>query len=327
MRVFDSILETIGRTPLVRVNKTAAGVGSEIYAKVEFFNPGGSVKDRIALAMLDAAERDHLIDKDTTIIEATAGNTGMGLALVAATRGYRCIFVLPDKMSSEKVDLLKAFGAEIVITPTSVAPDHPDSYNSVADRLAREIPNAFRPNQFANMNNPDAHYHTTGPEIWADTDGTIDVFVAGVGTGGTVSGVAAYIKERKPSVKVVVADPVGSILSGGAGGSWKVEGIGEDFYPDTFRKDLVDEYITVGDEESFKVARRLTREDGIFVGGSAGTAMAAALRYAGRTNKRLTVVVLMPDTGRNYLSKIYSDEWMAEQGWLEAEAERLKDAV
>ncbi|RJQ54924.1 MAG: cysteine synthase family protein [Actinobacteria bacterium] len=308
---YDSILETVGGTPLVRMRRLGQGLEADLYAKVEYFNPGGSVKDRIALSMLLQAEREGLVHKGTTIIEATAGNTGTGLALVAAVRGYRCIFVLPDKMSSDKVQLLEAYGAETVIVPTNVGPDDPQNYNVVADRLAREIPNAFRPNQFENRANPHAHYETTGPEIWNDTAGGIDVFVAGVGTGGTVSGVGRYLKERKPSVKIVVADPVGSVLSGAdSPGSWKVEGIGEDFFPDNFERELVDEYVTVSDEESFCAARALARREGLLVGGSSGTAMAAALRYARRERRAEKVVVMMPDTGRNYLSKMFNETWM-----------------
>ncbi len=309
---YENVLETVGRTPLIRMPKMSQGLAPDLYAKVEYFNPGGSVKDRIALSMLEQAEREGLVREGTTIIEATAGNTGTGLALVAAVRGYRCIFVLPDKMSSDKVQLLRAYGAETVIVPTNVGPDDPQNYNMVADRLAGEIPDSFRPNQFANKANPRAHYETTGPEIWEDAQGQIDVFVAGVGTGGTVSGVGRYLKERKPSVKIVVADPEGSVISGAEEpGSWKVEGIGEDFFPDNFDREIVDEYETVTDQESFCAGRALARREGLLVGGSSGTAMAAALRYARRSKRHESIVVLMPDTGRNYLSKMYSDEWMA----------------
>lgn len=312
---YESILETIGRTPLVKLSRATAQVGADIYGKIEYFNPGGSVKDRIALAMVLKAEREGLINSETTIIEATAGNTGTGLALVAAIRGYKCIFVLPDKMSSDKVRLLEAYGARTVITPTNVGPDDPDNYNEVAKRLAREIPNSFLPSQFTNLSNPEAHYMTTGPEIWDDTEGEIEIFVAGVGTGGTVSGVGKYLKERKPSVRVVVADPVGSILSGGESGSWKVEGIGEDFFPATFDEKLVDEYVRVSDKESFHAARALAREEGLLVGGSSGTAMAAAIKYLGATHAKGQAVVMMPDTGRNYLSKMFDDEWLRANGF------------
>ncbi len=307
----DSILQSIGKTPLVRLRRLAADVPATVAIKVESQNPGGSIKDRVGLAMIVEAERRGLLRPGGTIIEATAGNTGVGLAMVAAVRGYRCIFVLPDKMASEKIALLKAYGAEVVITPTGVPPDSPDSYNGVADRLTREVPGAWRPNQFANLANPDIHYHSTGPEIWEQTDGRITAFVAGVGTGGTVTGVARYLKERKPDVRIVGADPEGSVLSGGSGKAWKVEGIGEDFVPKTFNSTLVDEWIRVGDAESFHVARQLARREGILAGGSSGTNLAAALRYARRCTRDDLVVTLVCDTGRNYLSKFYDDSWLA----------------
>jgi cystathionine beta-synthase len=269
--------------------------------------------------MIVEAERRGLLRPGGTIIEATAGNTGVGLAMVAAVKGYRCIFVLPDKMSSEKIALLKAYGAEVVITPTSVPPDSPESYNGVADRLAREIPGAWRPNQFANLSNPDIHYHTTGPEIWEQTEGRITAFVSGVGTGGTISGVARYLKERKPDVKIVGADPEGSVLSGGSPRPWKVEGIGEDFVPRTFNSQLVDDWIRVSDAESFHVARDLARREGILAGGSTGTNVAAALRYARRLTREDLVVTLVCDTGRNYLSKFFDDNWLAANNLLEVE--------
>jgi cystathionine beta-synthase len=308
----DSILQSIGKTPLVRLRRLASEVPATVAVKVESQNPGGSIKDRVGLAMIVEAERRGLLRSGGTIIEATAGNTGVGLAMVAAVRGYRCIFVLPDKMSGEKIALLKAYGAEVVVTPTAVPPDSPDSYNGVADRLAREIPGAWRPNQFTNLANPDIHYHTTGPEIWDQTEGRITAFVAGVGTGGTVSGVARYLKERKPDVKIVGADPEGSVLSGGSGRPWKVEGIGEDFVPKTFNSQLVDEWVRVSDSESFHVARELARREGILAGGSSGTNLAAALRYARRCTSEDLVVTLVCDTGRNYLSKFYDDAWLAE---------------
>jgi len=317
MKYFQSVLEAIGRTPLIRLSKVIDGLPVTMLAKVECLNPGGSVKDRIGLAMIDDAERRGLLKPGGTIIEATAGNTGVGLALVAASKGYRCIFVMPDKMSEDKVNLLKAYGAEVVITPTSVPPDSPESYNGVAERLAREIPGAFRPNQFANPKNPEAHYSTTGPEIWHDTAGQVDVFVAGMGTGGTISGVGRYLKERKPDVLVVGADPQGSILSGDSPKSYRVEGIGEDFIPATFNRQVVDDMVRVSDAESFAMARRLAREEGLLVGGSAGTAVAAAVKYARRLEPGKLVVVLLPDTGRNYLSKIFSERWMQENGYLD----------
>jgi cystathionine beta-synthase len=269
--------------------------------------------------MITEAERRGFLRPGGTIIEATAGNTGVGLAMVAAVRGYRCIFVLPDKMAAEKIALLKAYGAEVVVTPTAVPPDSPDSYNGVADRLAREIPGAWRPNQFTNLANPDIHYHMTGPEIWEQTEGLITVFVAGVGTGGTISGVARYLKERKPDVRIVGADPEGSVLSGGSPRPWKVEGIGEDFVPKTFNSQLVDEWVRVGDAESFRVARQLARREGILAGGSTGTNLAAALRYARRCTRDDLVVTLVCDTGRNYLSKFYDDAWLAANNLAEVE--------
>jgi cystathionine beta-synthase len=313
----ESVLDAIGDTPLIRLNKVAGDLPVQLWAKVEYFNPGGSIKDRIGLEMIEDAERRGLLKPGGTIIEATAGNTGVGLALAAAVKGYRSIFVLPDKMSQEKVNLLSAYGAEIVITPTSVAPDSPDSYNGVADRLAREIPESFRPSQFANQRNPEAHYRTTGPEIWRDTDGAVDVFVAGIGTGGTISGVGRYLKEQKPEVLVIGADPEGSILSGDAPRPWKVEGIGEDYIPATFDRQVVDEFVRVSDAESFEMARRLAREEGLLVGGSAGTAVAAAIKYARRLPAGKTIVALLPDTGRNYLTKFFSDAWLIENGCTE----------
>src|SRR3989339_905374 len=317
MAHYNTILDTIGRTPLVRLNSLARDVSSEIYVKVEYLNPGGSVKDRVGLAMIEAAEQEGLLKPHGTIVEATAGNTGVGLAMVAAIKKYRCIFVMPDKMSQDKVNLLKAYGAEVIITPTSVPPDSPESYNGVADRLAQEIPNSFRPNQFANPNNPNAHYQTTGPEIWNDTDGKVDVLVASMGTGGTISGTAKFLKEKNPKIIVVGADPEGSILSGDTPKSYKVEGIGEDFIPKTFNRQMVDEMVRVSDKESFNAARRLAREEGLLVGGSAGTAVAAALKYAQRLEKPKYIVVLLPDTGRNYLTKIFSDKWMQKNGFWE----------
>ena len=322
MTQFNNVLEAIGHTPLIKLNKVTKGIKSSIYVKVEFLNPGGSVKDRIGLKMIEAAEREGRLKPGGTIIEATAGNTGVGLALVAAVKGYRCIFVMPDKMSNEKINLLKAYGAEVVITPTSVAPDSPESYNGVADRLAKEIPNAFRPNQFENPNNPLAHYLTTGPEVWDDSKGKVEIFVAGMGTGGTISGTGKYLKEKNPNIVIVGADPQGSILSGDSPCSYKVEGIGEDFIPKTFTRQVVDEMIRVSDKESFNMARRLTREEGLLVGGSAGTALAAALKYDQRMEKPKYIVVLLPDTGRNYINKIFSDQWMQENGFWEGKISR-----
>ncbi|TLM97624.1 MAG: cysteine synthase family protein [Actinobacteria bacterium] len=315
MAYYETVLDAIGHTPLVRLPRIDADLPATILAKLELLNPGGSQKDRIALAMVHAAEQRGDLAPGGTIVEATAGNTGVGLAMAAAVKGYRCVFAVPDKMSTEKVALLRAFGAEVVWTPTAVPPDSPDSYNSVADRLAREIPGAWRPGQFTNDANPYAHYATTGPEIWADAAGRVDAFVAGVGTGGTLSGVAHYLREHNPGVRIVGADPSGSILSGDDPGSWIVEGIGEDFFPDTFDAAMVDEWVRVTDAQSFAAARRLAREEGILAGGSAGTALHAAIDVAGRMPEGSVVVVLLPDTGRNYLSKFHSDEWLREHGF------------
>ena len=325
----DTILQSVGRTPLVKLRRVTAGLAPTIAAKVEAQNPGGSSKDRVAVAMIADAEKRGWLRAGGTIIEATAGNTGVGLAMAAAVKGYRCIFVLPDKMSGEKVALLRAYGAEVVITPTNVPPDSPDSYNGVADRLTHEIPGAWRPNQFANLSNPEVHYRTTGPEIWEQTDGRVTHVVGGVGTGGTLSGVGKYLKERNPEVRIIGADPEGSVLSGGTPGSWKVEGIGEDFVPKTFNSQLVDDWVRVGDAESFHVAREVARREGILLGGSCGTAIAAALRYARRLTPTDLVVVICPDTGRNYLSKMYDDGWLAANKlqWVPEEAHTVGDLL
>jgi len=309
--MLESILDAVGHTPMVLLGRMAEGLQARVAVKVEMMNPGGSVKDRVALAMIAEAEQKGQLRPGGTIIEATAGNTGVGLAMVAAVKGYRCIFVLPDKMSQEKISLLKAFGAEVVITPTNVPPDSPESYNGVADRLAREIPGAWRPNQFTNPANPEVHYRTTGPEIWEQTRGKVTVFVAGAGTGGTISGVGRYLKERNPNVKVIGADPEGSVLSGGSPQPWKVEGIGEDFVPKTFASQYVDDWVRVSDAESFHVARELARREGMLLGGSSGTNVAAALRYARRLGPGHLVVAMGCDTGRNYLSKFFDDDWLA----------------
>jgi cystathionine beta-synthase len=315
----QTVLEAIGKTPLIPLRRLAEGLTSRVLVKLESVNPGGSIKDRVGVAMVEEAERRGWLRPGGTIIEATAGNTGVGLALAAAVKGYRCIFVLPDKMSSEKIRLLRAYGAEIMITPTAVPPDSPESYNGVADRLAREIPGAWRANQFANLANPDVHYRTTGPEIWEQTGGAITAFVAGVGTGGTISGVGQYLKERNPDIRIVGADPEGSILSGDAPKPWKVEGIGEDFVPKTLNGQVVDDWVRVSDAESFRTARDLARSEGLLVGGSSGTAVAAALRYARRLAAHDVIVALCPDTGRNYLSKFFDDAWLAENRLLETQ--------
>jgi cystathionine beta-synthase len=328
--VYNNVLEAIGHTPLIRLNKVAEQLPCPVYVKVEFFNPGGSIKDRIGKAMIEKAEREGLIKPGvTTIVEATAGNTGVGLALAAAVKGYRCIFVLPDKMSQEKIDLLRAFGAEAVIVPSAVPPDSPDSYGGVARRLLHEIPNAWQPNQFANLANPEIHELTTGPEIWEQTRGRITCFVCGIGTGGTISGVGKYLKERSADITVVGADPEGSVLSGGTGKPWKVEGIGEDYVPKTLNTHVIDEWVRVTDRESFMTARRIAREEGMLVGGSCGTCIAAALKYAERLSPDDLMVVMSPDTGRNYLSKCYNDDWMREhsRGPASAASSRLRRTI
>ncbi len=316
MKYYENILETVGSTPLVRVNKIAKGLKPLILAKMETFNPGGSVKDRPALRMVEEAEKQGLLKPGGTIIEPTSGNTGTGLAQISAVRGYRCILVCPDKVAPEKINLLRAYGAEVVIVPTSVSASSHESYYSVANKLTNEIPGAFQPNQFANPNNPMAHTVSTGPEIWEQTSGKISAFVAGIGTGGTISGTARFLREKNPGIKIVAADPEGSIYSGDMAGSYKVEGIGEDFIPKNADLKIVDEIIRVSDKESFNMARRLAREEGIFVGGSSGTAMCAALKVAEGMSTEDVIVVLMPDGGRGYLSKIYSEEWMRDSGFL-----------
>lgn len=315
MRFASHIADVVGNTPLVRLNAVAAEVQATVLAKVEYLNPGGSAKDRIARNIVDAAERDGLLRPGGTIVEPTSGNTGVGLALVALQRGYRMIFVVPDKFTGEKTAVLRAYGAEVVEVPTNVPPEHPDSYYSVSDRLAREIPGAFKPNQFANPNGPRAHYETTGPEIWRDTDGRVTHLVAGIGTGGTISGTGRFLKEVTAGEIVVVgADPEGSIYSGGPIHGYAVEGVGEDFYPDTFDASVVDRYERVSDAESFAMTRRLAREEGLLVGGSSGMAVVAALRTARGLPADAVVVVVLPDHGRGYLTKLYDDAWLAARG-------------
>jgi cystathionine beta-synthase len=318
MEVLETFLDAMGDTPLVRLRSVTRGVKPAVLAKLEMLNPGGSVKDRIGIRMIEAAERAGALRPSGTIVEPTSGNTGHGLAIAAAIKGYRCIFVMPDKMSQEKISLLRAYGAEVIICPTAVPPDSPESYYRVADRLTEEIPGAFQPNQYWNPENPRTHYETTGPEIWRQTDGRIDVFVCGVGTGGTISGVGKFLKERRPDVVVVGADPEGSVYSGDEPRPYLVEGIGEDFMPGTFDPTVVDRFVRVSDRESFRLARAVTRKEGILVGGSAGTAVAATLRVARELDDPdATVVVLLPDTGRQYLSKLYSDSWMLQYGMLD----------
>ncbi|MGA7092749.1 MAG: cystathionine beta-synthase [Candidatus Cybelea sp.] len=317
----ENALEAIGHTPLVRLNKVVNGAPCLVLAKVEYVNPGGSVKDRPAVAMLDAAEGQGLLKPGGTIVEPTSGNTGTGLAMAAAIRGYRCILVMPDKMSREKIDLLRAYGADVVITPTNVPPDSPESYYGVANRLASEIPGAFQPNQFHNHFNPDAHYHTTGPEIWEQTRGEITHFVAGIGTGGTISGSARYLKEQNPAIHVVGADPEGSIYSGDIPRSYAVEGIGMNYLPETVDLRVIDEMVRVSDRDSFLMARRIAREEGLLVGGSSGTAAVAAVKLAMTLPADAIVVVILPDSGRGYMSKIFNDDWMIANGFL-ADAKR-----
>jgi cystathionine beta-synthase len=317
MQVLETFLDAMGNTPLVRLRSITRGLRPAILAKAEMLNPGGSVKDRIGIRMIEAAEREGKLRPGGTIVEPTSGNTGHGLAIAAAIRGYRCIFVMPDKMSQEKISLLRAYGAEVIITPTAVPRESPESYYSVASRLADEIPGAFQPNQYFNQENPAAHFDTTGPEIWAQTEGAIDVFVAGVGTGGTITGVGRYLKSRNPDVVVVGADTEGSVYTGDEPRPYLTEGIGEDFFPETFDPGIVDRWVRVPDREAFLTARAVTRQEGILVGGSCGSAVYAALEVARDYGNETTIVVLLPDTGRNYLSKLYSDGWMRQYGFLE----------
>jgi cystathionine beta-synthase len=315
---------------MLKLNKLAEGLQGTVLAKLEFLNPGGSIKDRIGISMLEAAEAQGLIKPGFTIVEPTSGNTGLGLAIAAIAKGYKMVFTLPDKMSKEKIDLLKAFGAKVIVTPTNVAPDHPANYIKVAEKIVKETPNSFMPNQYFNKANPQAHYRTTGPEIWEQTQGKIDILVASMGTGGTISGIARFIKEKKPNVHIAGVDPEGSMYhhayygTKGETHSYKVEGIGEDFLPSNVDFKLIDEIITVTDKEAFLTARELTQKEGLFAGGSAGAATFAALQVARRPeNKGKLIVVVLPDTGRNYLNKIYSDDWMTENGYIEGKEEKI----
>jgi cystathionine beta-synthase len=317
VEVYDSVVALIGNTPLVRLNAVARDVPAQVLAKVEDLNPGGSVKDRIAERMILAAEESGELQPGGTIVEPTSGNTGVGLAIVAQQRGYHCVFVCPDKVSQDKINVMRAYGAEVVVCPTAVAPEHPQSYYNVSDRLAQERPGGWKPNQYANVNNPISHSESTGPEIWRQTDGTVTHFVAGVGTGGTITGAGRYLKEVSAGrVRIVGADPEGSVYSGGSGRPYLVEGVGEDFWPETFDKTVADEIVAVSDADSFEMTRRLAREEGLLVGGSCGMAAVAAVRVAARAKPGDVVVVLLPDGGRGYLSKIFNDDWMADYGFL-----------
>jgi cystathionine beta-synthase len=315
----ETVLDLVGDTPLVKLNKVTEGITATVLVKVEYLNPGGSSKDRIATRIIDAAERDGLLRPGGTIVEPTSGNTGVGLALVAQQRGYRCVFVLPDKVGDDKRNVLKAYGAEIVVTPTAVEPSSPESYYSVSDRLVSEIPGAFKPNQYANPAGPQSHYETTGPEIWRDTEGRVTHFVAGVGTGGTISGTGRYLKEVSGgAVQIIGADPEGSVYSGGTGRPYLVEGVGEDFWPSAYDPTVVDRIIAASDARSFELTRRLAREEGLLVGGSSGLAVAAALDVARELGPDDVVVVLLPDGGRGYLGKIFNDAWMRSYGFADS---------
>jgi cystathionine beta-synthase len=319
----NSLLDLIGNTPLVKLGRTTDGAKPLVLAKVEYLNPGGSVKDRIATRMVEAAEASGELQPGGTIVEPTSGNTGVGLAMVAQAKGYKCVFVCPDKVSEDKRNVLKAYGAEVVVCPTAVAPDHPNSYYNVSDRLVNEIEGAWKPNQYANQNNPRSHYETTGPEIWEQTEGRITHFVAGVGTGGTITGIGRYLKEQNPDVQVVGADPAGSVYSGGTGRPYLVEGVGEDFWPTTYDRDIADRIIEVSDSDSFLFTRRLAREEAMLVGGSSGMAAFAAVQLAHELsdepgNEDAVIVVLLPDSGRGYLAKVFSDDWLGQYGFLPA---------
>ncbi|MGP3976603.1 cystathionine beta-synthase [Streptomyces sp. 8N114] len=318
MQYHESMIELVGNTPLLKLNSVTDGIQATVLAKVEYFNPGGSVKDRIALRMIEAAEESGELRPGGVIVEPTSGNTGVGLAIVAQQKGYRCLFVCPDKVSMDKINVLRAYGAEVVVCPTAVDPEHPDSYYNVSDRLVRETPGAWKPDQYSNPNNPRSHYETTGPELWEQTAGRITHFVAGIGTGGTISGTGQYLKEVSGGrVRIVGADPEGSVYSGGSGRPYLVEGVGEDFWPDAYDRDITDEIVAVSDKDSFQMTRRLAKEEGLLVGGSCGMAVVGALEVAKRLGPDDVVVVLLPDGGRGYLSKIFNDEWMNDYGFLE----------
>jgi cystathionine beta-synthase len=327
MDVADSVIDLIGNTPLVRLDRIGRDLPCHLLGKLEYFNPGGSVKDRPALKMIDAAESLGLLGRGSTIVEPTSGNTGVALAMVAAQRGYHCIFTMPDKIAEEKRQLLRAFGAKVVVCPTAVAPEHPDSYYSVANEITASTPGAFQPNQYHNQSNPRAHETSTGPEIWRQTAGRVTHFVAGVGTGGTISGVGRYLKAQNPAIEVIAADPEGSIYSGGGGRPYLVEGIGEDFWPTTYDPAVVDRVVAVSDQDSFRTARRVTTEEGILVGGSTGTAVSAALEIGRSLGPEDVVVVLIPDSGRGYLSKLYDDDWMTDHGFLQSRGQSVETVL
>ncbi|OGQ18054.1 MAG: cystathionine beta-synthase [Deltaproteobacteria bacterium RIFCSPHIGHO2_02_FULL_40_11] len=328
MQVSENILNVIGNTPLVRLNKVTKGLKANVYAKVESLNPGGSVKDRIGVFIIEEAEKKGLLKPGGTIIEATSGNTGFGLAICAAVKGYKTIFVMPDKMSQEKIQNLRSFGARVIITPTEVTPDDPKSYYSVAKRLAEETPNSFYSNQYFNSDNPKAHYLSTGPELWQQTDGKIDALVCGMGTGGTISGAGKYLKEKNKKIQIVGVDPVGSIYleyfktkKMGEAKSYKIEGIGEDILPTTMHFEVVDDVVQVTDKEAFQMTRKLVTQEGLFVGGSSGAAVCGAIKYAQKIDSEKNIIVLLPDSGDRYLSKIFNDDWMRENGFLESKVE------
>ncbi|MGH9273174.1 MAG: cystathionine beta-synthase [Acidimicrobiales bacterium] len=327
MDVVDDLIALIGNTPMMRLDRTARDVDCHLLAKLELYNPGFSSKDRPALAMIEHAERDGRLQPGGTIVEPTSGNTGVGLAIVAARKGYKCVFVCPDKVASDKIAQLRAYGAEVHVCPTSVDPEHPDSYYSVSDRLARELPGAWKPDQYHNPDNPLSQYETAGPEIWEQTKGRITHFVCGVGTGGTISGIGKYLKEQNPAIRTIGADPEGSVYSGGTGRPYLVEGIGEDFWPSTYDPSVIDEVLPISDAVSFATARRVTREEGLLIGGSGGTAIAAALQVASGLPSDAVVVVHIPDSGRGYLSKLYDDGWMADHGFLRTAGATVGDLL
>ncbi|QLH22253.1 cystathionine beta-synthase [Streptomyces sp. Rer75] len=325
MQYYESMIELVGNTPLVKLNTVTEGIRATVLAKVEYFNPGGSVKDRIAVRMIEAAEASGALKPGGTIVEPTSGNTGVGLAMVAQRKGYKCVFVCPDKVSTDKINVLRAYGAEVVVCPTAVDPEHPDSYYNVSDRLVRETPGAWKPDQYSNPDNPRSHYESTGPELWEQTEGKITHFVAGVGTGGTISGTGRYLKDVSDGrVKVIGADPEGSVYSGGTGRPYLIEGVGEDFWPSAYDRTVADEIVAVSDKDAFQMTRRLAKEEGLLVGGSCGMAVVGALKVAENLGPDDVVVVLLPDSGRGYLSKIFNDEWMADYGFLEEDGPSVR---